>query len=136
MYDDIVNRRDIEDRIDELESERTDFLDNTCAEAKLDELDDGYDELREESTAIWEKQTDEGREWRTLTDVLEEMGDADYLVSERYFPKYIKETLEDCGDIPRNFPWYIEIDWDATAENVKSDYSELEWDGHTYLYRD
>lgn len=136
MHDDIVNRRDIEDRIEELESEREDFLDNTCAEAKLDELDDGYDELREETALIWEKQTGEGHEWRTLTDVLEEMGDADYLVSELYFPKYIKETLEDCGDIPRDLPWYVEIDWDATASNVKSDYSELEWDGHTYLYRD
>lgn len=136
MHDDIVNRRDIEDRIDELESERDEFLDKTCEEAKLDEIDDGYDELREETALIWEKQTPEGEEWRTLTDVLEEMGSADYIVSEDHFPAYVEELLKDCGDIPRNFPWYIEIDWEATAKNVRQDYSELEWDGHTYLYRD
>lgn len=136
MHADIVYKPEIGDRIDELASELEDFLDNTCAEANLDELDDGYEELREESTLIWEKQTDEGREWRTLNDVLEEMGDADHLISENHFPDYVEEMLKDSGEVPHNIPWYVEIDWYKTAANIKSDYSKLEWDGHTYLYRD
>ena len=37
--------------------------------------------------------------------------------------------------MPREIPSYIEIDWDATADNLKVDYSEIEIDGDTYFYR-
>lgn len=57
------------------------------------------------------------------------------LIPEDDFTNYTKELLEDCGYIPNNFPSWIEIDWEATAENVKQDYSEIEYEGKTYLYR-
>lgn len=57
------------------------------------------------------------------------------LIPEDDFTNYTKELLEDCGYIPNDFPSWIEIDWKATAENVKQDYSELEYKGKTYLYR-
>ena len=43
--------------------------------------------------------------------------------------------LKGCGYISDDFPSWIEIDWEATAENVKQDYSELEYEGETYFYR-
>lgn len=132
-HDDVINRQEIEQAIWELEQERDELLDETC-ENLTDDQDE--DEVREESALIWEKQTDSGQQWRTLTDLLEEMGNADYLVSEDHFPEYVEEMLKDCGDIPSKLPWYVEIDWEATAQNVRADYSELEWEGHTYLYRD
>ena len=46
------------------------------------------------------------------------------------------EYIEYCGYISDDFPSWIEIDWEATAENVKQDYSELEYEGGTYFYRD
>lgn len=133
MHGDIVGRQEIEQRLWELETERDELLNETC-ENLTEEQDE--DTVREETALIWEKQTDEGQEWRTLTDVLEEMGDADYLIAEVHFSDYVEEMLKDCGDIPRDLPWYVEIDWETTAQNVRQDYSELEWDGHTYLYRD
>jgi hypothetical protein len=43
--------------------------------------------------------------------------------------------LEDCGDIPKGIPSYIEIDWEATASNIRVDYSSVEIDDVTYWYR-
>jgi hypothetical protein len=57
------------------------------------------------------------------------------LIRDSYFTDYAQEILEDCGDIPRNLPSYIEIDWGATAHNIRVDYSATEIDGVTYWYR-
>lgn len=57
------------------------------------------------------------------------------LVRDFYFTDYARELLEDCGDIPRNLPHYIAIDWDATARNIRVDYQPIEINGSTYWYR-
>lgn len=48
---------------------------------------------------------------------------------------YVKELCEDLGYISDDFPWWIEIDWYATAGHVAQDYCEVEFNGHTYYYR-
>jgi hypothetical protein len=57
------------------------------------------------------------------------------LICDSYFTDYAREMLHDCGDIPRDIPHYIEIDWDATARNIRVDYTPTEIDGVTYWYR-
>jgi len=57
------------------------------------------------------------------------------LVCDSYFTDYAREMLEDCGTIPRDLPSWVEIDWDATARNVRDDYTPVEIDGATYWYR-
>ena len=133
---DIVNIRDLQDRVSELETERDEFIAETCESAGVDEDHDDYAMLCEETAAVWETQQPDGEEYAKLMDIIEEVGSADYLVNESYFVDYTKEMLEDCGEIPRKMPWYIAIDWEQTANNVKADYSEIEIDGHTYFYRD
>lgn len=51
------------------------------------------------------------------------------------FTDYVKELLVDCGDLPSNIPSYISIDWEDTADNIKVDYSEVEYLGTDYLFR-
>lgn len=46
------------------------------------------------------------------------------LINENYFTEYVKELLVDCGYFDKDLPDFIEIDWDATAENLKIDYME------------
>lgn len=58
-----------------------------------------------------------------------------YFIEEDDFEEYVKELLEDCGYISRDFPSWITIDWTSTAENVKQDYTEVEFQGQTYYYR-
>jgi len=57
------------------------------------------------------------------------------LIRDSYFTEYAREMLEDCGLVPREFPNYIEIDWDATARNVRGDYTRTDIAGVTYWYR-
>jgi len=37
---------------------------------------------------------------------------------------FVQNMLEDLGEIPKNFPGYIHIDWEHTAREVMMDYSE------------
>jgi hypothetical protein len=57
------------------------------------------------------------------------------LIHSSYFTKYAQEMLEDCGEIPRDLPHYIAIDWEATAQNIRVDYTEIDFDGQAYLVR-
>jgi len=57
------------------------------------------------------------------------------LIHERYFTTYTQELLENTGIIPINFPAWIAIDWERTAEAVQEDYTPIDIDGHTYWTR-
>jgi antirestriction protein len=37
---------------------------------------------------------------------------------------FTMELLESCGDIPKDLPSYIHIDWESTARDIMYDYSE------------
>lgn len=59
------------------------------------------------------------------------------LVRDSYFVKYIEELCADIGDIPQNLPWYIadHIDWEGVAEELKQDYTEVDFAGTAYFIR-
>jgi len=57
-----------------------------------------------------------------------------YVINEDDFVAYTQEVAEDIGSVDRNAHW-VEIDWDATADNLRADYSTIEIDGVTYYYR-
>lgn len=57
------------------------------------------------------------------------------LIEEDEFEDYCRELIEDCGYISKDFPSWIEIDWSRTTDNIRIDYSEVEYQGTTYLFR-
>lgn len=57
------------------------------------------------------------------------------LIRDSYFTDYAQELCEDIGDVPKDLPHYIEIDWTATARNIQADYTSVEFDGVTYWVR-
>ena len=57
------------------------------------------------------------------------------LIHERYFTDAMRELVQDIGDLPRDIPSYLAIDWEQTAKNLRADYSSVEIDGDTYWYR-
>jgi len=57
------------------------------------------------------------------------------LIREDHFTEYAQQLLEDCCEIPRDLPNYIVIDWESTAQNIRVDYSEIDFSGKTYLVR-
>lgn len=64
-----------------------------------------------------------------------EYSDGMGIIHEDEFTDYVKEMLEDCGYISQDFPSWITIDWEDTADNVKQDYSSVDYNGDTYYFR-
>jgi hypothetical protein len=59
------------------------------------------------------------------------------LIKESDFEEYCEDFLEDCGYFPKDFPQWIKnnIDWSGLADDMRQDYSEVEFRGINYLYR-
>lgn len=116
-----IDSRDIIERIEELREMR-------------DQYEDGEEferENREEASELHalEMLQDEAQgyasDWRYGVT----------LVRDSYFPDYVQSLLVDCDVVPPNLPWYVVVDWDATADNVRQDYTEVDFGGVTYLVR-
>jgi hypothetical protein len=130
----IIYVRDIIDRITELETERDSY-----------ETDDNGDETGAHFADAYPDEAEELRELLALMRDLLNCGGGDekwegqwypgYMVADCYFTDYARELLEDCGTMPRDLPSWVEIDWDATARNVRIDYTPVEVNGRTYWTR-
>lgn len=110
---DVIDSRDVIARIEELEAIEADERDS-------DEQDELTALLKLQYQA--EPYSDDWKYGATL-------------ISESYFTDYTEELLKDCGYLPAELPSWIVIDWEETAENVKVDYTSVEFDGVTYWIR-
>ncbi len=129
-----IDTRDLQKEFNEL---HTDY------EALKDELEtlllDDDDLLdAEEELKNWE--TDNLERYEALQELFSELkscSEFQYgitLIDEDDFTAYTQEYAEDIGAVGESSHW-IAIDWDATAENLRSDFDEVEFEGTTYLYR-
>ena len=124
LSNDIIDLREVIERFEELEGILSDA---DCAKEDIDEDDKAeYDELQ----AILEELKGYGGDeqwrgdWYPVT-----------LIKDSYFVDYCQEELDSCGYIRQDLPSFIVLDWEATADNMKQDYSSVEIDGETYQYR-
>ena len=132
--DDVIDSRDVIARIEELESERADLV----SEAE-DYTNAAADESKDALKAWDEENAEELKALKGLASEAEGYSDDwEYgatLVRGSYFVDYCRELVSDIGDIPKEIPSYIEIDWDATAANIMADYTSADFDGVTYYVR-
>lgn len=58
------------------------------------------------------------------------------LIPENKFDEYARELVEELYDL-NSIPDFIldNVNWDGVASDIKSDYTECEWNGVTYYYR-
>ena len=111
----------------EAHDETTEELETEVEDAQADldvAISDFTDEEKEELAEL-EELENEISEWRH----------GETLIPCDSFEDYARELLEDCGDIPRDLPHYIVIDWSATAENLLADYSTVTYQGTSYYVR-
>lgn len=126
-----LDTRDLQERLEELEGERTDLQEAVNDAEGEEEKQTAHEELD-----VWEGDNLEELEaLRELKDEVSEWDDGNTLVPKDDWLDYVEEMLKDCGDLPRNLPWYIEIDWEKTAENIEQDYGTVDYLGTTYYYR-
>ena len=118
ILDDYMDSRDIQERIEELELALED-----------EDTDEGdRDDIQEELDGWYQVKSE-------VAESNPEWDDGITFIAYEKFDDYVKEFCEDCGDIPRNLPDYIVIDWQATADNLQVDYTEVEIQGSIYLFR-
>ena len=145
----IIDTRDLQERLEELQGlkEAVETAQSTVDELMVSDLaaaqpdfDEKLDEARTELDEACEAFDGEAQaeleELEALSEEVSEWTSGNQLIPEDDFEDYCQELCEDIGDIPRDLPSYIVIDWEATARNLKADYSEVEYQGTTYLYRD
>jgi len=126
-----LDTRDLQARLEELEGEREDL------QGKVNDAEEGEEkQTAQEELDVWDAENLEELEaLQDLKDEVSEWDDGNTLIPEEDWIDYVQELLIDIGDLPRNIPWYIEIDWDRTAENIAQDYGTVDYLGTTYYYR-
>jgi hypothetical protein len=117
--------------------------------AELDELEETLDEAEEPEDIVaaqleldtW-RDGEDGREFDDLDGLDSEVGglaglaeNEPILVNDSHFAEYAEELCKDCGYISSEFPSWIEVDWEATADNLKADYASADLGGETFWYR-
>lgn len=156
--EDILDTRDVLERLEELESERADLVDAVaveevtvchihphaedvgchCSTCRPLERPCGCAgcELRE-----WDEEY--GDELRALesfwSEIENSIGDYQHgetLIRESYFEDYARELAEDSGvmDNASNWPFTC-IDWERAARELRMDYSAVDFDGVIYYGR-
>jgi hypothetical protein len=108
--DNVVSSADIIFRIEELE----------CLSSDCNITEDEITELC--ALKAFESKYDFVTEWQYGA----------HFIAEEYFTEYVKDMLEGCGTIPRDLPDYVAIDWEETADNLKCDYTDAEFNGVNY----
>ena len=116
-FDDYVDSRDVDARIEELLQDQEDKI-----------LLGGEREELRELQAFKEEAIHKG------------VGDWEYgaqLVHESYFVEHARELAEETGAVDSGangsgWPLYC-IDWEQAARDLRMDYTEVDWDGVTYL---
>jgi hypothetical protein len=105
-------------------------------------------ERYEELEALADPDDDDNEEFHLLGNLLSELkgcggshqwkGDwyPDSLISGSYFRDYAEELAYDIGAIDPKASWPLNhIDWVKAADELKGDYSIVEFDGESYWYR-
>ncbi|MCG7629027.1 hypothetical protein MHM88_14545 [Epibacterium sp. MM17-32] len=147
--DDILDTRDLEERIDELEALENDYLDAKAEHEEAVEEDYGatqeeIDQLHADLlTAAANFDADDRQELKQLRDFKASMEDycdwilGETLIEEDYRETYAEQLASDIGAINRDARWPLRhIDWEAASEELFAhDYHHAELGGFTYYAR-
>jgi len=152
-YNDILDTRNLQERLEELEVLRdsVDTAKEELAEAQqaLEAVDpeedsqDEEDEVSAKEEALLDAETefgaDEQEELKALEELKEEVSEwsgGNTLIPEGMFEEYARQFADDIGAIDKNSTWPMNhIDWEAAADELKGDYSCTTFLGTDYYYR-
>lgn len=102
------------------------------------ELQDKKAEEEEELEGYEEEELDELIELESDLGCTLESADQNglFFIDEDYFEDYARELAYDLGAINHVEEWPAShIDWEAAADELRMDYTEVEFDGNNYLVR-
>ncbi len=121
--EDVIDSRDIIERVDELEVSIAE--DDSTNEDALVYGEDEREELRILKALVSEAEG-ESSDWAH--------GEA--LIRDSYFTEYAQQLADDIGAVNRDARWPNTcIDWDKAAEELQQDYSSVNFDNVIYWIR-
>lgn len=122
---DVIDSRDILERISELEDSFSIFQGDDEDKTIEDWLNSGDDEATEyvNLTKLAEEASQYSSDW--------EYGEA--LIRYDYFEQYMDEMVADCYELPKDLPYWMNITYDYEA--LKQDYASVDYDGIEYYIR-
>jgi len=155
--EDVIDSRDIIERIAYLEDEMEDFK----TTKKLPSFDwedkwegseyDTWDKRHKKHDMEWAisqwetwEHVEEYRALKAIEQECEGYGDWQYgetLIRDSYWQSYIEELIKDCYEMPKEmnngaWPWrHFTMDYEAAAEEAKEDYMSVDFDGVDYWMR-
>ena len=134
---------DLESLNDELKDLQSELYDIEKEEGykdnKLEEIAEKENEIQE-CEFEYKRYSEELAKLEALKEEIESNSDECFecgiqLIHNNYIEDYLDGLLEDCGYLPNDLPHWIEIDWQATYDNMKEDYTEIELNGNTFYIR-
>ena len=134
------------DDLNDLESELYDIENEEDYEGKQNGIDNKLEEIADKENEIqycefeYNRYSEELEELEALKEEISDNSDEGFeygiqLIHENYIDDYLDELLEDCGYLPKDLPYWIKIDWQATYDNMKEDYNEIELNGNKFYVR-
>ena len=114
-HDDVIDSRDVIARIEELTDRNSE---GALDPAEVDELGDLLDLAKQCEGYVddWEH--------------------GEQLIRSTYFKAYAMDMAEDCGMLEKGAAWpYTCIDWDQATDELKMDYTSVQFAGIEYWVR-
>lgn len=115
-----------------------DTIDSRDIIERIEYLEGMKEEVELEGDPMDEEEAEELQQLKALAEEVDGYSgwdDGVQLIRESYFKEYCQELCEDIGDIPKDLPWYIVVDWEATARHLRVDYTGVDFGEVTYLVR-
>ncbi len=138
----ILYTKTLQSRIEELESERDEWVVNLTSEEKKtisSAWDKPFEELTpEELIEEWSYSSD-GEDYKNLINLkdsilLSEWNSGISLIKEDNMEEFAKQEAQGYGVDIHEWP-ANHINWRKAADELKNDYTEVEYDMETYYYR-
>ena len=127
---DILDSRDVISRIDELTEMRDEWIEWQVGENTREDTPDPFGKEEQDELDMLVDLADEASAYAA---------DWEYgktLIHGSYFKEYAQELAEDCGMIDADATWPARcIDWDQAAEELKQDYTSVDYGGVEYWIR-
>jgi hypothetical protein len=122
---------------DAADAARNNPQDETAAAGLAEEAREALDEAED---ALTEWDAEHADELKALADFIDEGTDefrhGETLIREDHFEDYARELADELGMIPRDAKWPLTCtNWSEAADELRQDYTEADFLGHTYLFR-
>lgn len=136
----------LNDELNDLQNELYNIENEDDYADKQSDIDNKLEEIADKENEIqdcefeYNRYSEELAELESLKEEISNNSDEGFeygiqLIHEDDIDDYLHELLIDCGYIPKDMPSWIEIDWQATYDNMKQDYNEIELNGNTFYVR-